>query len=374
MYNGLYRAFTQEYRDYLDRRGGWPPDSRLSEWFKETCGYKGGTNTAMRRGELAPEKYTHGFVQLLVRGDDDVELRQARLATTDFVSRFGIEELSPATAGAVLGHICDPAVEKPEEPDSYIDYLGKRIHRIADIAPLLGRLDSHVRGCPAEQIPEAIRWMYVRVAHSTAAEGRSLHQDKAIGFAQIFMGIEKDRYAANARRWAEANPWTVVRAWQKGTPVGVSIVLPVTASFYRAVLDGEQTPYQCRPEDIQVPSTHLILEAVAEKPEALGTSRLNPTRSLIVCLLFQLAALSRCNRFNTRTEIRMLSFAGTPKNEERMTRTGFVPTGRTMHRPKLRLFERKFDVGHLGATDIFSGAALYFIGALCPSSPRMDDN
>jgi hypothetical protein len=45
-----------------------------------------------------------------------------------------------------------------------------------------------------------------------------------------------------------------------------------------------------------------------------------------------------------------------------------------LKKPRLKIFERTIDVGHLATSDLFSGGTLFLIGALCPSSPRMHDD
>ncbi len=374
MYNSFYRAFTEEYRTYLDtQRGGWPPNKVLERWFKEVCGYQGGTNTAMRRGTPVPDKYLKWFVELLVTSADRLDLRQARLATLDFVARFEIRELTPASADAVLEHICLPPISRPEGKEAAIDYLRRRTIALNEFIHLAS-FDSWVRGCPTECIEEAVRWVYVRVAQCNADTGPMMSSPEAITYSTSFIGLKPGDYAARVAQWATSNPWTVVRAWHKVGGVGVNITLPVTPHVYQRVLDGDLAPTEITPHDFDLPSLHIILEAIAEKPEFVGRPHVNPTRSLRASSIFQIAALARCNRLPGPAKLRILSFAGTPLNELRLRDVGFLPTGGRLRHPRSpKLYELTVDVGQLLTRDLFTVGALELIGARCPSSPRMDD-
>lgn len=372
MYQAPYRAFTDEYRVHMDRRGGWPRDKHLSKWFKANCGYAGGTNTAMRRGDLVPDKYPEWYLRLLVQQAERVEVRQARLATLDFVARFGITELTREAIPAVLGHICTPPIDAPEAKDGMLDYLAHPVDILRLFQDALP-FESHARACGPGDLPAAIDWMYTRVGQCTAPTGHSMPAAEAIAYARDHIGLAEDEYRARAAQWQAFNPWTVVRAWHKTRPVGMSIVLPVTEAFYTDVRNGLRPSYDCGIRDLSVPSVHLIIEAGAENPELLATANINPTRPLLVCLICQLAALSRPNRFNASQTLRVLTFSGTPKNRDRLMRAGFVPTsGPRMARTGLELLERTLTVGQLGR-DILSAAVLHFVGHLCQSAPRTGD-
>jgi hypothetical protein len=320
-------------------------------------------------------------VQLLVRPPrptDTPELQQARRATLDFVKRFDITELTPETAEAVLSHICYPLVPRPELLEAFKDYLQRGVESFIDFIHTLPALDNWVRGCPQADIPAAVHWMYVRVAQDTAPNGPSLSEDQAQKFAEHRMGMDYDDYWRAAQDWASVNSWILVRGWHKLGPVGMSIVLPVKPTVYQDVLDGHKAPYDCTSADLLVPSRHLLVEAVAERPEYVGRPHINPTKALRASSIFQVAALSRCNRLDEPSTLRILSFAGTPLNEVRLRKSGFVSTGRLMRyrnpTVKLKLYEQTIPIGQVPMKDFFSSAALELLGARCPSSPCMDND
>ena len=376
MNDGLYRAFTDQYRAHLDQHGGPPSEATLKHWFKEQCRYTGGVTTHMRRGTPVPEKYLIAFVALLVAAEspnDDLALRRARRTTLEFLARFGVTELTPATAPAILAHICYPPAPRAERTHHALDYLRRPILALGEFVDMR-MLDSHVRGCPDGRLEEAVKWMYTRVAQDTPQGRPNMPIAEVNRLASGFMGLSAAEYVERARRWARAFRWTVVLAWHKNEPLGMSIVLPVTPQAYQEILDGKRTPYDCTSNDLMVPSTHLVIEAAAERPEFVGRARPNPTQSLRIALLFQIGALARCNRLHGPQTLRILSFAGTPTNELRLRDTGFLPTGRTLPRPKVSLFEFRLEVGHLAITDLFNVATLYLLGALGPPSPRMADD
>lgn len=377
-YRGLYRALTVDYRNYLDTfRGGWPSDLTLQTWFKSDIGYKGGTNTAMRRGEPVPKKYTDSFVKLLVGSQEPLALAQARRATLDYVGRFGIQELTPSTEDAVREHICYPPLPRPSRIRPFRDYLRERTHALQDFLHL-AEFENWLRACPPSYIAEAVRWMYVRVAQSTAPTGPSLSHADAIRFAEEYIGLALGDYCERVRRWSEINPWIVLLSWHKDKAVGMHIALPVTPQTYQQIVDGKKTPYDCTEADFTIPSLHLVFESIAEKPEFVGRQEPNPTRSLRASSIFQIAALARCNRLRAPDTLRILTFAGTPLNEERSRSVGFVQKeGRVMRHPnpstQLKLYELEVQVGRLTMSDIFTVGILELIGARCPSAPALPD-
>ena len=140
------------------------------------------------------------------------------------------------------------------------------------------------------------------------------------------MGIRHQAYAKQMRSWAQHTPWSVVRAWHRSAPVGVSIMLPLSAAAYEDVYQGRLTPYDCTARHLDQPSLNLGIEAVAERPSLVGRENPNPTLSMRVATLFQLASLARCNRLESAAKLRILSFAGTPENARRLKIIGFGPT------------------------------------------------
>jgi hypothetical protein len=154
----------------------------------------------------------------------------------------------------------------------------------------------------------------------------------------------------------------------------MSIVLPVSSGFYQKVRDGQQMPHACGLDDLVSPSLNLILEAAAERPDLLGLTRTNPTESLRITLLHQIAALARCNRIRRSDTLRILSFAGTPTNADRLLANHFLPTGRTLPRSGLAIYELKVQVGHLAISDVFNVAMLYLLGFLCPEVPAFPND
>jgi len=142
-----YRSFVDEYRAHMERLDGWPREKFTRKWMRAHGGYAGGTYTAIRRGDLVPDKYVIKFVEMIATLSGVLETRQARATTLDFLGRFGIATLDPGNVEVAIGHLCGPPLEKPESARGSTDYLARGVDSLREL-PQLATLDSHVRGCP----------------------------------------------------------------------------------------------------------------------------------------------------------------------------------------------------------------------------------
>jgi hypothetical protein len=82
----------------------------------------------------------------------------------------------------------------------------------------------------------------------------------------------------------------------------------------------------------------------------------------------QVAALTRCHALDRNDRLHVMSFAGTPKNRERLLSSGFVLTGKRMPGTRLEIVERQVPMGASG-TSLIEVSLLRHLSWLCPSSP-----
>jgi hypothetical protein len=307
---------------------------------------------------------------MLMEGPEHPEIKNCHALTMEFLGRFGISRLDQSTAQAAIGHIFTPAVSAPRSRRMVFDYLGGMFGSLLNRAH--GELDERfVRGCAANDVPEVIDWMYTRVGQCTAPDGQLMSWNAARDYGERIIGIPRDRYVSRARGWIAFSPWTVVRAWRHTDPYGMSILLPVTEVAYLDVLRGKRKPYDCIESDLVAPSTNIIIEAAAERPERAPKDLWNDvTWPITVCLAYQLAALIRSNRFRAATPLRILSFAETPKNKHRLIQSGFIPQDSFLAGTKYQIMEKVLELGTTRSMFIHDLIILNALSCVAPDSPR----
>ena len=109
------------------------------------------------------------------------------------------------------------------------------------------------------------------------------------------------------------------------------VCLPLKDEAYDAIMSGRKMTYECGPDDLQIPTTTVLIESLAERPREMGRELGNATGPLAVTMTAQIGALT--HRGGVRpTAIRLLSIGGSPPTIERLKSWGFVDSGRAMPR------------------------------------------
>ena len=151
--------------------------------------------------------------------------------------------------------------------------------------------------------------------------------------------------------------------------VGMSIVLPLRDAAYQDILDGRRATYELTSKDFASPTPNLLIEACAEKPDPAGPMDPNPTKSLLMCLAWQSTALSRSCELRSGSVVRFLSFAGTPRNRDRLLDSGFKPLGKSMAKMSLELVERRIPIPSFRPDTLIDSLFLMSSGLSCNQPP-----
>jgi hypothetical protein len=183
------------------------------------------------------------------------------------------------------------------------------------------------------------------------------------------MHISCDEYLKKAVEWHRFNPWTVVFAREDGMRTGMSIVLPLNDRVYQEIVRGRRATYDVAPEDFASPTSKILIEACAEKPDPAGPRDPNPTKPLLMCLALQAAALCRSRDLPSSSVVRFLSFGGTPRNRDRLLDSGFKPTGTIMLKTGAELFEREIPIPSLRADSFIDSLFLIAFSTFCDRPP-----
>ncbi len=361
------RALSEAFVDAMRRRDAWPD----YKWLRERRGlrFKNDAYSGLKRGEAVPEKMIVSLVRTLLRAQEGAFELRCRQAIVDFLAQRGLDNPESADDERLLELLCVPGGSTPARPSTRQDFLQRGFDGVIEFmqAQVTRHLTAKVQACRDERdVRTAVRWMYVAAARY-AHQQPGLEEEQAIRSAESLIGLSPDDYAHRACAWWRSEPWTVV--WVRGAPrpVGMSVVLPLSAELYRRLLDGTLPSHACAAGDLASPSPCILIEAAAERPTEHGSGPTRISRAMYYVVMAQVAALARPGRLPHHEPLRMLSFAASPLARRRLIAYGYKPTRRRMLGTDVefyeRVLERRFDAG------LVPRAVLDTLGTMLPAAP-----
>ncbi|MCA9297648.1 MAG: hypothetical protein KDA28_01200 [Phycisphaerales bacterium] len=342
-----YCALEQEFYQFLDERGYWPPFELYRAHMKER--HNGIANKALTdlvKGAAVQEKASRGVLTFAL--ESRYRLEGSRRAVMSYMEAKGVPSPEHADLDTLLDVIRGPLLDRyapPVDDEDMLETGALGFPRI--LGKLRGFLDNRSRACQPEDIDPAIGWIHILIA-CHAAPRRDWHAFSAASTrasSEAHMGIRADEYALQMRAWSQAVPQSVRIVLGRRHPIGVTVVLPLTDDAYERIRTGQIASYECTVEDLQVPSRNLLLEVAAERLGAETVEPINPTPYMLASMLSQIAHLTDIRSQPEDTLIRMVSFEGTRKSASRLKLQGFKPTGAVMPRSGVKILERTFSKG-----------------------------
>lgn len=132
-----------------------------------------------------------------------------------------------------------------------------------------------------------------------------------------------------------ANPYTIAFSSISNQRTGVSVVLPVSETTYKAFIEGRISCYEISGKDILAESQFLIFDFLLDY-RAFEDQKHSVVNSLPFLGFYQLATLATNP---TANDFRLTTFATTPPNVTRMNRAGFQKLPSQTPDSKLPLWE-----------------------------------
>jgi hypothetical protein len=168
-----------------------------------------------------------------------------------------------------------------------------------------------------------------------AMPGESLGDSDCEARGERHMGRSVETYArwllAMSRREIRSVMFVVapVRAGppKQYVPIGATVVLPLKEDVFRRFCAGVIADGELTPDDMQQPSRHILVDAIAEPPASVGISLEEVTAAQAHCVLYQVAYFTRGLRPRRPC---VVTFGGAPKYIERMRRQGYRDMGTCM--------------------------------------------
>lgn len=343
-----YRSLRTDFREHLTRNGAWPIGFNYLLHMRENHGrISGNALTGLRKGRAEPEKAAFGLVTLL-RGDEAPP--GATEALFAYLEARGVRNPADLKASQILDVVTGPPRTRPTDDAPERDYLLEGVWAAQDLIRRPKRwIWRQSRECERAEIAVAVDWLQLYIAYTlTPVETRdSLTVEAARPIAESHMGITAEEYARRATAWHDRLPLTTRFGLGPRAPAGWTVVLPLTPEAYGEVRNGRRASYECGPEDLMAPSSHLLVEVVAERVASERVESTNPTLPLMASLHLQLARLSGIDSMEPGGRIHLLSFAGTKPSRDRLVKQGFKPTGAKMPRSGVAIMERTFTLNSL---------------------------
>lgn len=151
------------------------------------------------------------------------------------------------------------------------------------------------------------------------------------GKADQLLDREYEFYEARYLAIWKKNPNTILFGVCAGVPSGVTVVLPVTDLAYDRLCNGHCSFMDITDADILPESQNIVLDSAVEFGESPLRRWYQVTDALSFAVFHQISRLSQAP---TGPSFRVLSFAASPTNLNRLATIGLMPNGNVM--PKYR--------------------------------------
>ncbi len=348
-----YRAVIDMVREYFTLHDVWPKYELFRDYmYDRTANTSKNNLTKLSKGWALPEKVSMGLVSML--RDPKWTRPGATTMLHDCLAELGVEDPEVLNTREIFELITGKVYDRAMPPGGQVDYLMEGAWQSLEVLKRKKRLIwRQSRACLPVEIPAAIGWMQVNIAHALAGEeaGDDITLEEAGPIAEKHMGVSAADYTRRVTEWHAWNPLLFRLARGPKYPCGCTCVLPLTPEAYEAVRNGEKASYECGPDDFQLPSRHLLVEICAERLASQQVETCNTTLPLMASIHLQLSLLSAIHAQPRGTLIHLLSFAATSLARQRLAKQGFKPTGAVMPRSGVKIMERTFSTAAAGGLE-----------------------
>ncbi|MDM4016530.1 hypothetical protein QTN89_13885 [Roseiconus lacunae] len=139
--------------------------------------------------------------------------------------------------------------------------------------------------------------------------------------ADRLLDRERTRYIDRYVKIWKQNDETVLHATVDDRRVGVTVTLPVTEKAYNKLRRGEISFMDITGDDILPQSQFLVLDSGVEFPVGASVPAKKLSNAISFAIFYQIAVLAEDPM---RDDFRMLTFAASPTNIQRLAAIGFV--------------------------------------------------
>lgn len=351
------RRLLPDFRKHLDTVGAWPLGDDFETKARELCGkHKSGTLGCLKRGEPVAEKYCMVLVKMRW------EERQGALrdAIANFMRKQGLPELDRLDDFEILNAVCDNLGNEHDWFLSGIDALGQ----VLNVRRHVSRFGRPCQN--TKEVEDAVRWMYIESGRLARNEPLLPPAD-AIAADEVLFKITLPEFQRRAISWWKRDHRTIVLAIGEKHPVSMSIMLPLKEQVWRTVRSGGLASQDSKQNDLEVPSSYIVVEGLAPRPAEEGGEPVGYTRAALLVAAAQFAALANCT-FPLQSDLHSLSYAPNALMKSRLVAQGYTPVGTQMHKLGMDLYERivSCQSAHRSNLDTFQAVMLAMLKESLP--------
>ena len=370
------RAFKPDFCDLWDREV-WPKLDAVKQWLRTERAHervkatKNDDHTMMRSGGAVSDTFLRAFIQYVTRDTDpntpDREAyRNWSVLKSYLENSCAIVDPERLSIDDILDLTCtSPSSEEVYKSNWFVD-APKIVRDLFEIFRKLRKepwktlklCDKDSPTKRAQDVSDAIEWMFVILGRDFG-RSNSLSLMRAIDRAEERLQTSYSDYRKRAIDWCDFERWTIVRAFDGERIVGMSMVLPLQKHCYDAIKSGDRMTYSCQREEMLHVSSHLLVEACAERtsPEGIRIDRFS--RSAVPAIICQEAWLSTIAGIGTTIPLHLLAPAGTKENTRRLWWSGYRLTGTYVCNMRdVDFMERRFTIYESGIKKPFDNSLL----------------
>jgi len=291
----------------------------------------------MKKGVSEEESFFRDIISMLIDAGPGQNPPYYCEATRAFLIQAGVPPEQRKNVDAAMNVLCTPPTDGPILNTNQIDYWQFGFKSLQKIL----RIDNILRETqllPEERVPEAIAWMFVDFGRQLAFP-YAISIKEATERTEEMMHLKLHEYQARAVQWRKSNPWRIIGFRGEDKIIGMSLILPITASARQRILNAEQMTYDCKPNQLCTHSHFLLHEGLAMRPPDMNGDPNADLAGPYLAVIAQTATLSRFHRLRYKTPLSVLSIAGTPVNRERQIAFGYGPTGKRMKLTNIEFVE-----------------------------------
>jgi hypothetical protein len=363
-----YRAFKKEFVTVMRVATAWPDQTMIQTWIRARGSIRTGAYRQLQMGRGIIVRSVRYVVQALLEMDErySSELTRTRLIIFDFIKGQGVSDPGSLKTDAIMDYLCEPITNRPVDSvtDRTDDIFMRGLSAFLDVLCTKRAVNLHAQRCVTEsQVKMGHRWVGVTCGRMLAPECAHLSPEDAIaGIERHFgNGFTNELSEELFVRLSRIHPWVAVFARGRDSPTGMSVMLPLTEAAYLRYINGERSCFEFHEDDFTIPSRHLFVMAVAERPHDLGGDPTkDATMSLLACCLAQAAVLTRCSTARDKT-MHFLSFGATPVSTRRLEAQSYRPIGRNMKGTNLPLMERTLTPTWSFGIDMAAAVTLHYL-------------
>jgi hypothetical protein len=370
----IIRSLSVEFLKYMHQQQALPIAQHAMQWIRAHT--IDGISADGVREILCGLPYEMSIIQRVIKYLKESEPDETKPHEPLIHYRYGFTRLmigyrNVDPASVTVEELTELLLERVDD-DACFDAHRKFV----DLFHIKWWVGKFIAICPRDFLQNVVRWIYVQVPFDNDPGIQIASTAEAVRLGEKITGISQLEFLKWLRMMYDRENWIVLLACQNRKPMGATMVLPLKETAYQRFRAGNISAFGLRPNDIQVNTSHLLLNIVAARPTLLG-GRIDfeSSRRLMVTLLTQAAKFSQDYLVDDKAPISVMSIAPTVKVQGRLQSVGYRELPNTTKGiPEVPIYERVFrKEARLFSDEYLTLAAIRQLGGSLKNILRTDD-